>query len=355
MSPSARRLRTGGIAAALAAALAVALGAGLVTARGASAAQELPPVGPEDLLTSVVEAEPAALGGTVAVENRLGLPALPGVPDGPGLTDGTTTARVWSDGQGRARVALPRQDGEKTLVDDGTTAWSYDSADRTATRDPAPDGDRARAPQVTDPRAAATEAVQKLRSTSVVTVDGTAEVAGRPAYTLVLAPQPGERTLLREVRIAVDAQTRTPLELVVLAQGPEPVLRVGFDDVTFGPQDPSLFAFTPPPGTTVRDAPAREDRPGSAAPEHPDVRVVGDGWDAVVVGTVPQRPSDGARDGAAPDGPAPDPSALGTPVSGPWGSGRLLGSAAGTAVLTDDGRFAAGAVDQDVLGAALAR
>jgi hypothetical protein len=31
-------------------------------------------------------------------------------------------------------------------------------------------------------------------------VDGTAEVAGRPAYDLVLTPAAAERTLLREVR-----------------------------------------------------------------------------------------------------------------------------------------------------------
>lgn len=358
MSPSARRLRTGGIVAAVAAALATALVLGLVTARGASAARQLPPVSPEELLASVAEAEPAALAGTVAVDNRSGLPALPGGGAQPGLTDGTSTARVWSDGQGRGRLALPRPDGERTYVDDGDTAWAYDSADRTATRLPArgPQGERHR--EAADPRQAAAEAVQTLRSTSTVTVDGTTEVAGRPAYTLVLAPQPGERTLLRQVRVAVDAQTRTPLELAVLAAEPEPVLRIGFDDVTFGPQDPALFTFTPPPGATVQDAPAREpgDRPGHGqGGERPDARVVGDGWDAVLIGTVPERPQDRPGEQDEQGEPAPDLSALGTPVSGPWGTGRQLSSPAGTAVLTDDGRFAAGAVGPDVLGAALAR
>ncbi|MFP5071475.1 LolA family protein [Pseudonocardia nantongensis] len=349
---SSHRLRTGGIAAALAAALAVTLTFGLVTARGASAAQELPPVSPEELIASVAEAEPAALAGTLAVENRLGLPALPGGGGQPGLTDGTSTARVWSDGEGRGRLALPRPDGERTYVDDGATRWAYDSADRTVTKLPARGPDAEHRRDVTDPQQAAAEAVQKLRSTSTVTVDGTTEVDGRPAYTLVLAPQPGERTLLRQVRVAVDAQTRTPLELAVLAGEPEPVLRIGFDDVTFGPQDPSLFTFTPPPGATVQDAPAREsgDRPGRGQDgERPDAPVVGDGWDAVLTGTVPERAQE------QPGEQAPDLSELGTPVSGPWGTGRQLSSPAGTAILTDDGRFAAGAVGPDVLGAALAR
>ena len=40
-------------------------------------------------------------------------------------------------------------------------------------------------------------------------------------------------------------------------------------------------------------------------------------------------------------------------VSGPWGTGRLFTTRLFTAVLTDDGRFAAGAVDPSALYAAL--
>ncbi|MBC3192520.1 outer membrane lipoprotein carrier protein LolA [Pseudonocardia sp. C8] len=338
---SGSRLRRGGIAAALAATLAVALAVGFVTAR-ASAAPELPPVTPEELVASVLDAEPVALAGTVAVDNRLGLPAVPGVP-GEGLTDGTSTARVWSDGAGRGRLALPRPDGERTYVRDGTTVWAYDSADRTATRTPA--GADRRPEPGQDPQAAAQGIVGKLRGTSAVRVDGTTDVAGRPAYTLVLAPQPGERTVLREVRVAVDAESRIPLELTVRGTGPDPVLRAGFDDVTFGPQDPSLFTFTPPPGATVEEKPAPEHRPRSGSAVKP--RIVGDGWDAVAVGPLPRHAGDGVR--------KPDLSALGTPVSGPWGSGRAITTNAGSAILTDDGRFATGAVGTDVLGAALAR
>lgn len=350
---SASRLRRGGIAVVLAAALAVALtvslSAGLLTTR-ASAAPELPPVTPEQLVASVVAAEPVALAGTVAVDNRLGLPAVPGLPSD-GLTDGTSTARVWSDGTGDGRLAVPSDDGERTYVRDGATTWAYDSTDRTATRFPSrghtPDADAAK-----DPAEVARTVVARLGATSVLRVDGTTEVAGRPAYTLVLAPKPGERTVLREVRAAVDAQTRTPLELTVLGAGTDPVLRIGFDDVTFGPQDPALFTFTPPPGATVRDGTAGTvEQPGPGGPGGTPARaaaptVVGEGWDTVVVGRVPQRSGD--RQG-------PDLSALGTPVSGPWGAGREITTNAGSAILTDDGRVAAGAVGPDVLGEALAR
>jgi hypothetical protein len=42
-------------------------------------------------------------------------------------------------------------------------------------------------------------------------------------------------------------------------------------------------------------------------------------------------------------------------VSGTWGSGRLLSGTAFTAVLTDDGRLAVGAVPQELLFEALAK
>lgn len=351
-------------AAGIGAALAAAVGIGLAVAPGgASAAPELPPVGPEELLSSVLTAEPGPFAGTVALDNRLGLPVLPGVPQ---AANGTSTARVWSGDDGRGRVALPTPQGERTFVADGATLWSYESQSRTVTRAPATRGDGPGPPAAADPAATATRVIGALRTTSTVTVDGTAEVAGRPAYRLVLAPLPTERTLLREVQIAVDAEKRVPLQLSVLANGsPEPALQVGFTDVTFGPQDPSLFTFTPPPGSTVVDRPARPGgaAPGAGAPRTgPDAgnaadrpRTVGDGWDTVVLARMPTTGGAGPGEPAGPGDAAPDLSRLGTPVGGPWGSGRQIGTAVGTAIVTDNGRVAAGAVPAQVLTEALAR
>ena len=326
-------------------AIAGAVGLGLVAVpAGAGAAPELPPVSPEDLVTSVAQANPGPLDGTVELDNALGLPAIPGAPE---LANGTKEARVWSDGAGKGRVALPSDQGEKTLVSDGTTAWSYDSADRTATKKAVTPGEHRPDAGAADPTRSAADAIERLRTTSTVSVDGTAEVAGRPAYELVLAPKPTERTLLREVRIAVDSEKRIPLRLTVLATGSaDPAFEVGFTDITFGPQDPALFTFTPPPGTTVKDAPqGGEDRGGKPAGAEPTV--VGDGWDTVVIGKRP------AQD-QTPQG-GPDLSQLGTPVSGSWGSGRLVTTAVASAILTDDGRVAAGAVPEQVLTEALSK
>ena len=54
--------------------------------------------------------------------------------------------------------------------------------------------------------------------TTKVTVDGTASVAGRSAYELVLAPR-DTRSLVGDVRIAVDSKTSVPLRVQVHAAG----------------------------------------------------------------------------------------------------------------------------------------
>jgi outer membrane lipoprotein-sorting protein len=363
MDAMSRRQRVGAGLAAIVVAGAVALGVAVVPS--AAAAPPLPPVSPEDLVASVITAKPGPLNGTITVDNELGLPALPNVPQ---AGNGTSTARVWSNGDGKGRVALPSSEGERTLVSDGTTRWSYDSTDRTATKAPAHPATPPSRPDVpggvdpqTDPAGAATAMIADLRKTSTVSVDGTADVAGRSAYQLVLTPLPTERTLLREVRVSVDAEKRLPLQLSVLATGsPQPALTIGFSDITFGPQDQSLFAFTPPPGTTVRDAPARGQGDHGTPPAGAQApRTVGDGWDRVVIA---QRPAAAPNQPGQPNQPKqpgqpgqPDLNALGTPVSGPWGQGRLISTAVGTAIVTSDGRIAAGAVPEQVLSEALGR
>ena len=324
----------------IAATVAVTGGVGLgllAVPTGAGAAPQLPPVAAEELISSVLAAKKEPFAGTVEVNNALGLPAL---PDAPQAANGTSTARVWSNGDAGGRIQLPSDGGERTLVSDGTTFWAWNSEDRTVVTGPR-QGKPADTPDAaSDPTTAANEALTRLRASSEVAVDGTAEVAGRPAYELVLTPKSTERTLLREIRIAVDAEKRSPLRMVVLGNGStDPALQVGFTELTFGPQDQALFSFTPPPGATVQQ---RQPGQGAAAP---DRTVVGEGWDTVVIS---KRPSE------RPPG-APDLSTLGSPVSGPWGSGRLLSAAIGSAIVTDDGRVAAGAVPQQVLDEALGK
>ncbi|MGH3978722.1 MAG: LolA family protein [Pseudonocardiaceae bacterium] len=336
-------------AVALVAVVAGAVGLGVLTVpAGAGTAPSLPDITAEELVGSVLSARAPAFGGTVEVDNALGLPALPGLsaPDGSSpLTDAVHTVRVWSDGDGRGRLAVPFRGGEQTYVEDGSTLWRYDSASRTATALEHDARVAAEQPPVADPAAAARALVGEVRSTSTVTVDGTASVAGRPAYELVLTPAPMERTLLREVRVAVDSAERLPLRLTVLANGStDPALQVGFTDLDVGPQDPGLFRFSPPSGVTV------ERRSPEGTPElraGPAVSTTGDGWDTVVLGRLPV--------GSGETGPLAMARQVGRPVSGPWGSGWVVDTAVGAVLVASDGRVAAGAVPQQVLAEALAQ
>jgi outer membrane lipoprotein-sorting protein len=349
--------------AALAVATAGAIGLGvLIVPAGAGADPALPPVSPGDLVASVLTAKIPAFGGTVMVHNALGLPALPGVAAP--LTQPESTFRVWSDGQGHGRLAIPSRGGEQVLIEDGATLWRYDSSSRTATaleHGATPGHERPPA----DPAQAAREMIDAVHKSSTVSVDGTGTVAGRPVYQLVLTPAPTERTLLREVRVAVDSAQRVPLQLSVLANGSaDPALQIGFTDLAIGAQDPALFHFTPPAGVKVeRPAPSKHNPAPNGRPDNGEmppgqhegamIRTQGDGWDTVVLSQLPP-----ARPGTEPDAQR-DPRALieriGHPATGSWGHGWAIQTAVGTVLVTSEGRVAAGAVPQQVLDEALTK
>ncbi|SDN09748.1 LolA family protein [Allokutzneria albata] len=356
------------VAAATVGALAGAVGLTvLAMPSGAGAAPVLPPVNPEQLVQSVLsQKEIPALGGTVEGKTNLGIPAIPNLPQ----ELSGMSAKIWSDGAGKSRIATSKTGSEKIAVNDGTTAWSYDSSTKVVTKFTY---DKSKAPkerpeELNDPAAAAKKLIDVIRPNSSISVDGTASVAGRDAYELVLAPAPTERTLLREVRIAVDAEKRIPLRVVVLANGSsDPVAQLGFTKLDIGAQDPKLFTFTPPAGSKVEDATGkakefesehREEfeknhKPGETPklPENELFKVVGEGWDTTVAGRLPkqeQRPKDSdAKAGA--QNPIDLVKQFGTRAEGPWGKGYLITTKVGTGLLTDDGRFAAGAVPSQVL------
>ena len=300
---------------------------------GAGADPVLPPVAPEALVESVLTAKPPALAGKVQVDNELGLPAVPGAPQ---VTQGDSAFQVWADGQGRHRVSIPSPNGETTVVDDGTTMWSWSSEKRKVVR--AEHGQREQH-RATDPATMSRQLIDTLRRSSDVAVDGTASVAGRDAYELVLTPKPTERTVLREVRVAVDAEKRIPLAITVNTNGSDsPALWAGFTELEMEQPDAALFQFTAPPGAQVEEPKAEPEHKG----DHPEPTLVGDGWDTVVR---TQLPTGEAKDR--------DPLAMvrqiGKPVSGPWGQGWIVTSKAGSALITADGRAAAGAVPEQVL------
>ncbi|MFE0110770.1 outer membrane lipoprotein carrier protein LolA [Amycolatopsis sp. NPDC059019] len=355
-----------------AAVVGTALGVGglVFAAMPASAgdAPALPPVNADDLVQSVVTAKHEAFDGTLKMTNNLGLPAVGNALPGVGTLN-ADSAHVFTDGNGKSKVSITRGATQETIVHDGATVWDYSSKNNSVTKTTIPADALGKAKahengQVTDPSTAASQLLAKVRESSNVAVNGTATVANRPAYELVLTPKPTERTLLREIRVAVDSQTRMPLRLSVLSNGTAtPALEIAFNDIKFAPQAADLFTFTPPPGAKVTEKqPKIDDKTRAEAEKFADgTKVVGDGWDTVITGKLPADAlnfkAQQGQEKQGHEGRNGDPRALldrfAKKVSGPWGSGYLVTTKVGTGVLTDDGRFAAGAVPEQVLYEAL--
>ncbi|HEY3610157.1 MAG TPA: outer membrane lipoprotein carrier protein LolA [Pseudonocardiaceae bacterium] len=336
-----------------------AVGLGFLAApAGAGQSPTLPSTTPAALVQSVLTASPPAMAGTVEIDNNLGLPAIPGLPAQ--LAGGTSQVRVWTDGTGRTRLSIPAPASEETLVNDGTTLYDWNSSNRTVTEHHVGgSADKKKAPAGTsksdlNPATAAKAVVAAVQQISTISVDGTDLVANRPAYDLVLTPKANQRTLLRQVRIAVDAQTHVPLRLTVLANNTDtPAIQVGFSSLNVGAQDPSLFRFTPPAGATVTNG-DKADQNSATMAGRTAPTIVGKGWETVLVTQVPTTASGQSgqsdKSGSSMLGLVRE---FGKPVSGTWGSGWLVSTNVGNAIITSDGRVAAGFVPQQLLTNAL--
>jgi len=352
-------------------------GPGLV-GTGASADPILPAVTAEDLVAKVLAATPPSFSGTVQTKTNLGLPSLGSIVpnNGSGLLTmllSPHTVKVSSAPGGRFHLAIPDGVAETDLVSDGKQLWVWQSSTQTVTHlaDRAGPADsagarptEAGAPDTAvepTPDAVAKELLANADPTTRVFVRGTATVAGRDAYELVLAPRSGT-TLVADVVLDIDAATSLPLRVQVLAKDSgTPALDVGFTGIDLAAQPDSAFVFTPPPGSKVVEATSPQqlilgpDRgPAAVADRHhkdvppppavtpgtpeSETRVLGTGWDSVV---------------AIPNGP-PMLGTIGRPVSGDWGSGKLVTSTLVDALVLDDGTVLVGMVGPDRLEAAVA-
>lgn len=327
----------------------------LATPAGAGEAPPaLPPISAEALVQSVLDMKIPAFAGEVEVRNNLGLP-IPGIPGSPGNDAG---AEVWSDGTGKARASIPGRQSETTIVDDGNTVWVWDSSERTVVKVPHAKGEAEKPLEgkFADPAKAAAELVTAMQQDSTVTVDGTARVADRPVYQLVLTPKPSERTVLREIRVSIDSELRIPMSVEVLANGQaDPALKVGFTEFDAKQQDPNLFTFTPPAGATVTEKDVEDEFHNGPGIDQwlteADLKTVGRGWDIVATGKVPAEALQAA------EGMSGDVfqllGTIGKEVHGDYGTGYLITTSVGTALITEDGKVAVGAVPEQVVAEAI--
>lgn len=361
------------------AALAVLGGGVAIGALTAATDPSLPPRSAAELLVDLQTARLDGMSGTIVYTADLGLPALPGLGGGPGggggglgspdlasLVAGTHTLRVWYSGPDQARIALLGTLGETDIITNGRELWVWHSRANQATHrtisspgqtaSPRPES----SPGGMTPRQLADLALAAINPSTEVTTDGSAMVAGRSAYELVLAPR-DHNSLVSSVRLAIDAEEHVPLRVQVFGRGADdPALEAAFTQVSFERPDPSQFTFKPPPGAQITEetapdpAQAPPGRPAEATDPaaRPAFATVGSGWTTVFV----LRPPEPAVDGGEESGEGArdfDLDALRErlPQSvAPGGGGAtVLTSRLFTVLFTPDGRILFGAVTADRL------
>ena len=334
-----------------------------LVATNATAERKLPTRTAEQLLVDVQQARVDGLSGTVIQRANLGIPEIPGAGENSelgSLVSGTHTLRVRYSTPDKVRLAVLGTYGETDVITNGKDLWIWSSREQAATHRTLNPGSK---PEELDPRGelprtpeeAAEQVLAALEPTTTVTTDSDVTVADRAAYELVLDPNDDE-ALIGQVRLPVDGETKMPLRVQIFNVKAALVFEVGYDSVSFTRPDDREFEFNAPPGTKVTEEgsatpptpnkKAREQVREEAREARDSAKVVGTGWSTVVVQNL------GATDGSeSPDlqgfvGQLPR-------VSGAWGSGRLLSGTAFSAVLTDDGRLAIGAVRPEKLYQAL--
>jgi hypothetical protein len=219
--------------------------------------------------------------------------------------------------------------GERDVVRTGNDVWFWDAKHNTATHVAVP----ARSADGTDlqtPADAARRALAAIDDTTAVAVDGSAKIADRDAYQLVLTPR-SSGTTVGSVAIAVDSATGLPLQVQITARGgTSPAFSVGFTELDLTTPVDSLFDFQPPAGATVHQQTAPQHASSSDGPKP---TVTGSGWDAVVT-----------LDAGASAAASLTQDGVFQQLTKAANGGRVLSTTLVNVLVTDDGHIIAGAV-----------
>ncbi|MEU8626929.1 DUF2092 domain-containing protein [Streptomyces sp. NPDC048669] len=355
---------------------------GLVPALASSGDPDLPEISAQELIEKIAASDTQQLSGTVKISTDLGIPSLGGlagsfIPDGAGdkgaasadpqtklteLASGTHTLRVAADGPDKQRVSILDNASEYSLIHNGDQVWAYDSKSNAVYHAKEKAGDAAKrgghpAPDgvPTTPKAFAEQALKAADGTTSVKVGGTAQVAGRDAYRLVVKPEQSGSTI-GSITVAVDAETGVPLKFTLQpSSGGKAAIDAGFTSVDFGKPDASSFSFTPPKGAEVTEADSagnheKAPKAEGGLSELKGLNVIGEGWNSIAEIKAPG--GKGVPSKASGDLPAEAQGFLdsvGDKVTGKFGSGTVFKTRLVNALMTDDGRVYVGAVTKDAL------
>ena len=210
-------------------AIAGAVTAGVLISAAASASPELPVKTPAQLLAALAArtGPPPPLTGTVVESAALGIPQLPQLGNqnsAVSLLAGSHTVKIWYRDPAHVRLAMPVTMSETDVIRNGRQVWLWQSNKNSVTKLTLPA--RAAKSQATPaptqvpltPQQAASQVLKAVGTSTRVSVDRTATVAGQAAYQLVLSPR-SSGSLVGRVNIAIDASNNVPLRVQVFARG----------------------------------------------------------------------------------------------------------------------------------------
>src|SRR4051812_2444532 len=233
-------------------------------AAGSAPSLALPTVSAEELVASTIRAAESGrpISGSVTTHVDIGLPEIPtsmgGGPSGIQSVLGDQRFKVWSSPDG-LRVSQLLPFAERVFVGSRTDVWTW-SSDQDLAVHSSVDSSTGRAvsrdltSSLGDPVRLADKLMHAASGVADVSVTSPQDVAGRATYTLELAPM-SAATKIGRIDVAIDAETRLPLRVQVFPrESADPAIEAGFSSVDFGPIDPSMFTFTPPPGATGKQA-----------------------------------------------------------------------------------------------------
>lgn len=365
----------------------------------AGESNDLPEISAEELIVKVLDAEPQAMSGTVVHTARLGLPDMLFTEatgaDPISLLGGSSTIRLWTDGEERSRVALLGTMSEYSVVADGPEMWTYSSSDDEAVRYSFSDADLAelesmseearaemlnRKAELPTPQEAAEQALGMVNEFSTVEIDAQTTIAGRDVYQVIVTPNT-DKTLVERVALAIDGETMIPLRVQTWStqDTSAPAVEVSFTDVDFGMPSESVFDFSAPASATQSDViiplPEKDGMDKMTGEEREMPVVTGTGWESVVEFTdldfaafISEDPSSvtapsgriiGSDEAQKmleefmpeSDGMTLETDELFNQLTTEVPEGRLFSTALLNALMTDDGRVLVGAVPADALRA----
>ncbi|CAN5580854.1 hypothetical protein BH20ACT18_BH20ACT18_09300 [soil metagenome] len=236
---------------------AVLIAAGTVTAIALATGNDGPRPPRKPLAQAVRDAltapAPPGVSARIEFKNRL-IDAASLQGSNPILTG--ATGRLWASSD-RVRLELQaspeRGGGDVQVLLDGDRLSVYDSGSNTVYRAVLKGADRPEPAESPPSLARIEKTLARLGQSATVSGAIPSDVAGRPAYTVRVAPR-NDGGLLGSVRLAWDSARGVPLRAAVYASGSgDPVLELEATDIAFAPVAASDLTVAIPSGAKTVD------------------------------------------------------------------------------------------------------